>query len=293
MLTALSGLLALAFVVGACSPGGTTPTPSPDQTSAAAPSSDALGGLPPASPGPTDTTPAAVTAAPATPVPTPVTPPPAVIASPAVTPPPAIAEAEPEPFDMNLYRRGDFVAQYTFEWCVGASLQMALNMSTEGSYTSKGHQQKMWKMAQARSDSPFGGANPRGWTAALNDLGIGPYTLVSLPSYEEALEVAAKAIRETDRPVGLVMWRGRHAWVMSGFEATADPARFDDFDVTGIRVHDPLYPHGSSVWGASPKPNSLLTPKQLAKQYVIRDRGRVNLGVPPGWLLILPTGSEA
>jgi hypothetical protein len=63
--------------------------------------------------------------------------------------------------------------------------------------------------------------------------------------------------------------------------------------VTGIRVHDPLYPHGSSVWGASPKPNSLLTPKQLAKQYVIRDRGRVNLGVPPGWLLILPTSSEA
>jgi hypothetical protein len=89
------------------------------------------------------------------------------------------------------------------------------------------------------------------------------------------------------------MWRGRHAWVMSGFEATADPARFDDFTVTGVRVQDPLYPHGSSVWGASPKPNSLLTPKQLAKQYVIRDRGRVNLGVPPGWLLILPTSSEA
>ena len=26
----------------------------------------------------------------------------------------------------------------------------------------------------------------------------------------------------------------------------------------------------------------------LAKQYVIRDRGRVDLGVPPGWLLVLP-----
>src|SRR5215207_9878540 len=117
MLTALSGLLALAFVVGACSPGGTTPTPSPDQTSAAAPSSDALGGLPPASPGAMVTPPAAVTAAPATPVPTPVTPPPAVTGSPAVTPPPAIAEPEPEPepFEMNLYRRGDFVAQHTFE----------------------------------------------------------------------------------------------------------------------------------------------------------------------------------
>jgi hypothetical protein len=46
----------------------------------------------------------------------------------------AAAEAPPsdgpatEPFSMNLAHRTDFVAQYTFEWCVGASLQMALNM---------------------------------------------------------------------------------------------------------------------------------------------------------------------
>ena len=91
--------------------------------------------------------------------------------------------------------------------------------------TSRASQQHLWEMAQARSDSPFGGANPRGWTAALNDLGIGPYVLVSIPDYDEALRVAATAIRETRRPVGLVMWRGRHAWVMSGFESIGDPAR--------------------------------------------------------------------
>ena len=34
--------------------------------------------------------------------------------------------------------------------------------------------------------------------------------------------------------------------------------------VTGVRVQDPLYPHGSSVWGRSPKPNSLVTPATLA-----------------------------
>jgi hypothetical protein len=84
------------------------------------------------------------------------------------------------------------------------------------------------------------------------------------------------------------MWRGRHAWVMSGFESTADPRRFEEFDVTGIRVLDPLYPHGSSVWGASPKPNTLVSPATLAKQYVLRDSSRVNLGVPPGYLLVLP-----
>ena len=100
---------------------------------------------------------------------------------------------------MNLYRKGDYVAQFTFEWCVGASLQMALNMATDASRTSRKDQQRLWAMAQARSSSPFGGANPRGWTAALNDLGIGPYELVSIPTFEGALQVAARAIRETKR----------------------------------------------------------------------------------------------
>jgi hypothetical protein len=194
---------------------------------------------------------------------------------------------------MNLARADDFVAQYTFEWCVGASLQMALNMATDQERTTKADQGRLWRMARDRSSSPFGGANPRGWTATLNDLGIGPYQLVSLPTFDEAISLAATAIRATRRPVGLVMWRGRHAWVMSGFEATADPRHFDDFAVERVRVHDPLYPHGSSVWGTSPRPNSLVTLETLGEQYVIRDRGRVDLGVPPGFLLVLPTKGPA
>ena len=189
--------------------------------------------------------------------------------------------------------RADFVAQYTFEWCVGASLQMAVNMTTDRSRTSRADQQRLWEMARDRSFSPFGGANPRGWVATLNELGIGPYVLVSLPTFEEAIRTAAAAIRQTKRPVGLVMWRGRHAWMMSGFESTADPRHFDDFAVKRVRVHDPLYPHGSGVWGRSPKPNSLVSLATLGKQYVIRDRGRVNLGVPPGFLLVLPVADEA
>jgi len=198
-----------------------------------------------------------------------------------------------EPFAMNLYRKGDYVGQYTLEWCVGASLQMALNMTTGKDDTTRAFQEQLWEMAQARSDSPFGGANARGWTAALNDLGIGPYELVSIPDYDEALRVAATALRLTKRPVGLVMWRGRHAWVMSGFESKGDPAARDDAVVTGVRVLDPLYPRGSSVWGKSPKPNALVSPAVLARQFVIRDRGRTNLGVPPGYLLILPTAPTA
>ena len=69
-----------------------------------------------------------------------------------------------EAFSMSLYRKGDYVSQYTLEWCVGASLQMTLNMVTDETRTSRASQQQLWEMAQARSNSPFGGANPRGWT---------------------------------------------------------------------------------------------------------------------------------
>jgi hypothetical protein len=116
---------------------------------------------------------------------------------------------------------------------------------------------------------------------------------VSIPEYDEALRVAAAAIRATNRPVGLVMWRGRHAWVMSGFESKGDPRVVDDFTVTGVRVLDPLYPHGHSTWGPSPRPNTLMTPGRLARQFVSRDRFRVNLGVPPGYLLVLPVEADA
>ena len=56
---------------------------------------------------------------------------------------------------------------------------------------------------------------------------------------------------------------------------------------------DPLYPHGSRVWGSSPKPNSLISPETLAKQFVLRDSTRVNIGVPPGYVLVLPTVDDA
>jgi len=195
---------------------------------------------------------------------------------------PAEPEVEDGPFAMNLFHKGDFVPQYTFEWCVGASIQMMRNLTDAKVTRSRTTQQDYWEMARDLSSSPFGGANPRGWTAVLNELGFGPYKLVSIPKYKEALRVAAGAMRETGRPVGLVMWKGRHAWVMSVFTSDADPRADDDFDVSGVRVLDPLYPHGSSLWGASPKPNSLLTPAKLGKQFVFSEPRRVTLGVPQG-----------
>jgi hypothetical protein len=292
--TIRSLVLALAAIVaaGACTPERDEIARTPDATIAQLPATVATErptGTPAASPdermvpGDEDATAGGTDPAP--------TPSPSAAAPTAARPSPTHSQdaaAAREPFAMNLATRADFVAQYTFEWCVGASLQMALNMATDQTRTSRTDQARLWAMARDRSASPFGGANPRGWTAALNDLGIGPYRLVSLASFDEALVTAAEAIRATRRPVGLVMWRGRHAWVMSGFESKGDPRHVDDPRITRVRVHDPLYPHGSTVWGRSPKPNSLISPAALARQFVKRENRRVNLGVPDGWLLVLP-----
>jgi hypothetical protein len=208
-------------------------------------------------------------------------------APPTPTPTPVLPRPT-QPYALNLAASGDFVAQYTFEWCVGASIQMALNMIGKTDNRTRARQQQLWELAQSLSESPFGGANARGWTRALNEVGAGPYQLVSEPDLDSALRRAAAALRETRRPVGLLMWRGRHAWVMSGFTSMGDPARVPNFEVTGIRVLDPLYPHGDDVWGPSPRPNSVLEPAKLAEQFVLRGIGRVDYGIPPGYFLVLP-----
>ena len=212
--------------------------------------------------------------------------------APPATPSPSLAPPtpQPEPFALNLYGEGDFIGQYTFEWCVGASVQMTLNILRPEDDRTRLTQQRLWERARDLSDSPFGGANPVGWVPLLNELGIGDWRLVSVLTLDEAVRQAATAIRTTNRPVNLVMWRGRHAWVMTGFTSYGDPAATDAFEVTGVHVLDPLYPHGSTRWGASPEPNSLLTPEQLGEQFVARTSGRIELGVPPGYLLILPVG---
>jgi hypothetical protein len=116
-------------------------------------------------------------------------------------------------------------------------------------------------------------ASVSGWTAGLNQLAAGPHRLVGTATLDEALRLAATSIRETGKPVGLLMWAGRHAWVMSGFRATADPRRTSDFRVTAAVVLDPLYPHRSSRWGPSPKPRQALSPAELGRQFVPRRHG--------------------
>ncbi len=205
--------------------------------------------------------------------------------------------AAPAPFELDLASRSDFVAQTNFVQCVGASMQMMLNITTSLDDRSAARQLELQRLARSLSPSrPDGrereGASVRGWADGLNRLGAGPYRLVGTTSIEEAMRLAAGSIRATRHPVGLLMWHGRHAWVMSGFRATADPLRSAGFRVTAAVVLDPLYPHGSRTWGPSPSPRQALSIAGLARQFVPRRSGSMAnawlAGFAGQYVLVLP-----
>src|SRR4051812_47979409 len=185
---------------------------------------------------------------------------------------------------LNLYRPGDFVRQTNLVQCVATSMQMMINMLEGSNDRTASTQLRLQNVARTYSDllSPRPGrkgASVWGWAAGLNDLGYGRYVVAAYPTIDDALHAAAHAIRFTGRPVGLLMWRGRHAWVMSGFRATADPRSTQNFRVTDVNVLDPLYPANNATWGRSPSPGQRLTVTQLGTQFVKR---RTTGGTTPG-----------
>jgi hypothetical protein len=188
---------------------------------------------------------------------------------------PAGLPAAPQvPFRVNLAHDGDYVRQANFVQCVGASIQMMLNITRPGSDRSARTQRRLQVLARSLSGPrPDGsqrqGAGVFGWADALNRSGEGSWAVVGARTLQGAMRIAANAIRDQRRPVGLLVWQGRHAWVMSGFEATGDP-RDGDFRVTAAHILDPLYPFGSKTWGPSPRPGSAISVDQVGRQFVRR-----------------------
>jgi len=179
----------------------------------------------------------------------------------------------PGPFSMNLYRRGDFRHQQTKDWCVAGSTATMMNIMKHGSarrFTPS--QERLY--ARGRQLSPMKrklgpiGVDLIGWADLLDRGGYGPYIVKGGITRNGAIRQAARALRLTGRPVGLVVWRGAHSWVMSGFKATADPAHSDRFKVTDVYIQDTWYPWVSTIWGASRPPNSLVPVAALAEDYL-------------------------
>ena len=94
-------------------------------------------------------------------------------------------------------------------------------------------------------------------------------------------------MRQTNKPVGMLVWKGRHAWVMNGFSATADPATTSNFTVTAVDVTGPLYPRAMNSSGYDLAPDTSLTPAQLSK-YFLTYSDTVVKTWNGGYVLIMP-----
>jgi hypothetical protein len=213
---------------------------------------------------------------------------------------PATAAAEAEaPFRFDLYRAGDFVSQTNVYQCVGASMQMMLNLVSPSANRTVARQLELQTIARSfRRNGGFGnqssgaantapgptreprGASSRGWAYGLGLAGLGRYHVTTRATLQEAINHAAVQMRLTGRPVGILVWRGRHAWVVTGFEATADPRTNPDAQVTHVWVLDPFYPRSSSTWGRM-APHTKLSLTQLSKDWVEWRR-------TPRWAMVVP-----
>ena len=201
-------------------------------------------------------------------------------------------------FAVDLYEPGDFVSQARADWCVPAAIQTMANLIAPGQARDAAvpSQRQLDRLARSlSSDRLVGpGSEPEGWAGALNELGLGPYVVVSVRSRGEAIATAVRAMALTRRPVGLLMWRGAHAWVMSGFEATANPATNERFTVTSIRVVDPWYPRTSSIWGAGQRPDSVIPVSKLSADFLPWRRPAVRYVEKDGqYVLVLPVAGPA
>jgi hypothetical protein len=217
---------------------------------------------------------------------------------------PAGASAEPVgssgPVRVDLYRKGDFASQTNLVQCVGASMQMMLNMIGPADDRTAATQARLFRLARSLRDpgstwlANRPGASAAGWARGLTAAGAGPYGVRTAATLEDAVAMAASAIVRTGRPVGLLVWQGGHAWVMSGFEADADPATDPTATVRTVRVLDPLYPRAvGAPWGPGPAPNARLTVGELGRVFVpYRPKGR-NPALRGRFVLVLPLESVA
>ena len=178
------------------------------------------------------------------------------------------ALAAPSDWDgsVDLYRNGTFTTQKSWLWCTAAGVQIVRNIvDRDNDHSASGQRRYFeWMRRHNRYDLPVtAGIDPAGWTAGLRHFVDSRYRLVASETFDGALRSAVQRMRATNLPVALLVSKGNHGWIMTGFSATADPATAKDFKVTSVRVVGPLYGLQSRSYGYDMKPGKSLTTSQL------------------------------
>jgi hypothetical protein len=168
---------------------------------------------------------------------------------------------------VNLYRTGTFTTQKSWLWCTAAGVQIVRNIvDRRADHTAAGQRRYFdWMRTRNRYDLPLSaGVDPAGWAAGMRHFVDDRYRLVSSRTFDSALRSAVTRLRLTNLPVALTVSHGNHGWILTGFRATADPAKTSRFTVTSVRVTGPLYGLQSKN-GYDMAPNTKLTTAQLKR----------------------------
>jgi hypothetical protein len=190
--------------------------------------------------------------------------------TPATAQPPAAASSALLPAwdgGIDLYRDGVFTTQKSWLWCTAAGVQIVHNIvERDNDHTTSGQRRYFdWMRSKNHYELPeSAGVDPQGWTAGLRHFVDDRYRLVASRSFRAGLRSAAANLRRTDLPVALTVSRGNHGWILTGFEATADPLLTDDFDVTSVRVVGPLFGLQSKN-GYDMRPGTKLSAEELRR----------------------------
>jgi len=167
---------------------------------------------------------------------------------------------------IDLYRVGVNTTQKTWLWCTAADVQIIRNIVDHQADHSKASQQRYFDYMRAhnRYRIPLkDGVDAAGWTAGLRHFVDSRYRMVASRSFDSALRSAVTNLRKTNLPVAITVMHGNHAWVLTGFTATADPAITTRFTVTSVRVVGPLWGLQNRTYGYDMRPDTKLTPSQL------------------------------
>jgi hypothetical protein len=169
--------------------------------------------------------------------------------------------------DIDLYRDGVFTTQKSWLWCTAAGVQIVRNIvERDDDHTTSGQRRYFeWMRSKNHYELPLSaGVDPQGWTAGLRHFVDDRYRLVASRSFGAGLRSAAANLRRTGLPVALTVSNGNHGWILTGFEATADPLLTDDFEVTSVRVVGPLFGRQSKD-GYDMRPNTELSARALRR----------------------------
>ncbi len=235
--------------------------------------------------------PPVVALASATPLPTVPAPGSAVPTYSVPTPPPPTASSSF--FAMDLYKEGDFVHEFKDTWCVPAAMQTSMNIMNTYPDATRDTQAKLLDLAVSLGGGAYGGAEPDGWAQGLTQLGYGKYKVATSTKMADAIHLVVKQIRLTQRPAGLVVWKGWHSWVVSGFSASADPATTDKFTVFSLRIEDVWYPNVSTLnnqarGGHSRPPDADVPYDELSQDFNLWHQGKIVDGREGLFVFVIP-----